>query len=48
MLGVDTVAVFTDSRLLHNHLSVALTAYVSMDAGRFLPVNLDAAEILGL
>ena len=48
MLGTDTVAIFDDSRLLHNHLSVALTAYVSMDAGRFLPVHLDAVNTLGL
>jgi hypothetical protein len=46
MLGVDTSAVFVDSKWLHAHLGVALRACHRAGLGRFAPVDLRALTVL--
>ena len=48
MLGIDTAAVFVDSKWLHVHLGVALRACHRAGAGRFSPVDLRALDALGM
>jgi hypothetical protein len=48
MLGVDTVAVLSDARLLHAHLAVARRTYHQLGAGRFSLLDLGALSWLGL
>lgn len=48
MLGVHTVAVMTDTRFLHVHLSVAFRVYRMINAGTFELVDLNALDSLGL
>jgi hypothetical protein len=48
MLGIDTAAVFVDSKWLHVHLGVALRACHRVGAGRFSPVDLRALDALGI
>jgi hypothetical protein len=43
MLGVDTVAAYADDRYLGPHFYAARYAYASMPAGRFMPLDLQAA-----
>ena len=43
MLGVDTVAAYADDRYLGPHFYAARYAYASIAAGRFMPVDLQAA-----
>jgi len=43
MLGVDTVAAYADDRYLGPHLYAARYAYASIPAGRFMPLDLQAA-----
>lgn len=46
MLGVDTSAVFVDSKWLHAHLGVALRACHRAGLARFAPVDLHAIQLL--
>lgn len=48
MLGVDTTAVFTDSRFLHSHLYAARRLYHVLGGGGFSPLDLSALDPLGL
>ena len=48
MLGVNTVAVYADDRLLLSHLYFASQAYRTMDAGRFDALDLRAVTHLNL
>ena len=48
MLGVDTMAVMTDSRFLHTHLHAARWVYRALDAGAFAPLDLSAFTTFGL
>jgi hypothetical protein len=48
MLGVPTVAVYADDRLLATHLYVARQVFRRMDAASFEPLDLGAATALDL
>lgn len=48
MLGVDTVAILSETRYLHTHLQLALRAYASMEAATFAPLDLRALTRLGM
>ena len=43
MLGVDTLAAYADDKLLGPHFYAARYGYASMQAGRFMPLDLHAA-----
>ena len=47
-LGVDTTAVYTDSRFLHSHLYAARRLFHVLGGGRFSPLDLSALDPLGL
>jgi len=48
MLGTDTLAVYSDDHLLTSHLYAARHGYASMQAGRFVALDLDALELMAL
>jgi hypothetical protein len=48
LLGVDTVAVYSDERFLVSHVFVASQIYRQVGAARFDPLDLGAARDLGL
>jgi hypothetical protein len=48
MLGVPTVALFSDARFLHPHLYFARKIYLDMDAAPFTTVDISAAQVLPL
>ena len=48
MLGVNTVALMSETRFLHPHLYFARKAYLSMGAARFATVDVSAASELEL
>jgi hypothetical protein len=48
MLGVDTTAVYTDSRFLHSHLYLARRLYHVLGGGTFSPLDLSGLDPLGL
>ena len=47
MLGIETTAVFADTRFLHGHLEVARRVYSTLGT-RFSPLDVSAIEQLGL
>jgi hypothetical protein len=47
MLGVPTVALFSDARFLHAHLYFARKIYLDMNAAPFATVDISAAHVLG-
>jgi hypothetical protein len=46
MLGVPTVALFSDPRFLHAHLYFARKIYLDMNAAPFATVDISAAQVL--
>jgi hypothetical protein len=48
MLGTDTLAVYSDDHLLTSHLYAARHGYGSMQAGRFVALDLQALELMAL
>jgi hypothetical protein len=48
MLGTDTLAVYSDDHLLTSHLYAARHGYASMQAGRFVALDLSALELMAL
>ncbi|MGE3274287.1 MAG: hypothetical protein AB7O67_04190 [Vicinamibacterales bacterium] len=48
MLGVPTVALFSDARFLHAHLYLARKVYLDMGAAPFQTVDVTAAGTLGI
>jgi hypothetical protein len=48
MLGTDTLAVYSDDHLLTSHLYAARHGYASMQAGRFVALDLKALELMAL
>jgi hypothetical protein len=48
MLGTDTLAVYSDDHLLTSHLYAARHGYASMQAGRFVALDLGALELMAL
>jgi len=48
MLGTDTLAVYSDDHLLTSHLYAARHGYASMQAGRFVALDLNALELMAV